>query len=494
MSHAAQILAALAVPLAGALLISATARRPALQEAVSVVTAVALFGLVVSLAPAVVAGETPRVALFDIVPGLPIAFALEPLGMLFALIASFLWIATTVYSIGYVRANKEGHQTRYYVCFAVALGSTIGIAFAGNMFTLFLFYEALTLSTYPLVTHSGTEEARRAGRTYLGILLSTSILLQLFAILWTWVEVGTLDFEKGGILAGAVSERTAAVLLVLYMFGIGKAALMPLHAWLPAAMVAPTPVSALLHAVAVVKAGVFTVLKVLVYIFGLDYLRAMAGSEWLIAVAAATIVIASLIALRQDDLKRRLAYSTVSQLAYVVLGGALATSAGVVGGAMHMATHAFGKITLFFCAGAIYTAAHKRLVSELDGIGYRMPVTMGAFTVGALGLIGLTALRRALEQVVPGDGRRRRAPYRGDRRACSAARCSTRSTSCRSSSAPSSPPQAQAPAWRPAAPRRPGRSWRRPWWRRSARPRSSSTRRLCSPSFSLSQRHRKRLT
>ena len=389
MSHAAQILAALAVPLAGALLISATARRPALQEAVSVVTAVALFGLVVSLAPAVVAGETPRVALFDIVPGLPIAFALEPLGMLFALIASFLWIATTVYSIGYVRANKEGHQTRYYVCFAVALGSTIGIAFAGNMFTLFLFYEALTLSTYPLVTHSGTEEARRAGRTYLGILLSTSILLQLFAILWTWVEVGTLDFEKGGILAGAVSERTAAVLLVLYMFGIGKAALMPLHGWLPAAMVAPTPVSALLHAVAVVKAGVFTVLKVLVYIFGLDYLRAMAGSEWLIAVAAATIVIASLIALRQDDLKRRLAYSTVSQLAYVVLGGALATSAGVVGGAMHMATHAFGKITLFFCAGAIYTAAHKRLVSELDGIGYRMPVTMGAFTVGALGLIGL---------------------------------------------------------------------------------------------------------
>ena len=209
-------------------------------------------------------------------PGLPVAFALEPLGMLFALIASFLWIATTVYSIGYVRANKEQHQTRYYVCFAVALASAIGVAFAGNMFTLFLFYEALTLSTYPLVTHSGSEEARRAGRTYLGILLSTSILLQLFAILWTWVEAGTLDFRAGGILAGAVSERTAAVLLVLYMFGIGKAALMPLHGWLPAAMVAPTPVSALLHAVAVVKAGVFTVLKVLVYIFGLDFLRAMA--------------------------------------------------------------------------------------------------------------------------------------------------------------------------------------------------------------------------
>ncbi len=257
------------------------------------------------------------------------------------------------------------------------------------MFTLFLFYEALTLSTYPLVTHSGSEAARRAGRIYLGLLLTTSIVLQLLAILWTWVEVGTLEFRAGGILAGAVSERTAAVLLVLYMFGVGKAALMPFHGWLPAAMVAPTPVSALLHAVAVVKAGVFTVLKILVYIFGLDFLRSLAGSEWLIAVAAVTILIASLIALRQDDLKRRLAYSTVSQLAYVVLGGALATSASLTGGAMHIATHAFGKITLFFCAGAIYTAAHKTLVSELDGIGYRMPVTMAAFAVGAFSLIGL---------------------------------------------------------------------------------------------------------
>ena len=205
------------------------------------------------------------------------------------------------------------------------------------------------------------------------------------------------------------------MLLVLYMFGIGKAALMPLHAWLPAAMVAPTPVSALLHAVAVVKAGVFTVLKVLVYIFGIDFLRGMAGSEWLIAVASATIVIASLIALRQDDLKRRLAYSTVSQLAYVVLGGALATSAGVIGGAMHIATHAFGKITLFFCAGAIYTAAHKRLVSELDGIGYRMPVTMGAFTVGALGLIGLPPFAALWSKWYLVTGADDGPPYRGDR-------------------------------------------------------------------------------
>jgi multicomponent Na+:H+ antiporter subunit D len=392
MSHAPQLLAALGVPILGALLIWASAARPMLREAVSLTTAAALFGLVVSLVPPVMAGDVPQVSLFDIVPGLPIAFALEPLGMLFALIASFLWIATTVYAIGYVRANNEGHQTRFYVCFAIALASAIGVAFAANMFTLFLFYEVLTLSTYPLVTHSGTAEARRSGRIYLGLLLTTSILFQLFAILWTWVEVGTLDFRAGGILDGQISGATAAVLLVLYMFGVGKAALMPLHGWLPAAMVAPTPVSALLHAVAVVKAGVFTVLKILVYIFGLDFLRAMTGSEWLIAVACFTIVIASVIALRQDNLKRRLAYSTISQLAYVVLGGALATSAGLMGGAMHIATHAFGKITLFFCAGAIYTAAHKTLVSELDGIGHRMPLTMAAFTIGAFSLIGLPPL------------------------------------------------------------------------------------------------------
>ena len=389
MSHAPQLLAALAVPLLGAVLIGAVGRRPPLREAVSLATAAALFGLTASLVPAVMAGEAPRVALFEVVPGLPLAFALEPLGMTFALVASFLWLPTTVYSIGYLRANREEHRTRFHACFAIALASAVGIAFAANMFTLFLFYEALTLATYPLVTHGGGAAARRAGRIYLGLLLSTSILLQLLAILWTWVEAGTLDFRAGGILAGAVSEGAAAVLLVLYVFGIGKAALMPFHAWLPAAMVAPAPVSALLHAVAVVKAGVFTVLKVLVYVFGLDFLRSVAGNEWLVAVACATILLASLIALRQDDLKRRLAYSTVSHLAYVVLGGALATGAGVVGGAMHIAAHAFSKITLFFCAGAIYTAAHKTLVSELDGIGHRMPVTMGAFAVGALSLIGL---------------------------------------------------------------------------------------------------------
>jgi multicomponent Na+:H+ antiporter subunit D len=291
-----------------------------------------------------------------------------------------------------MRGNKELHQTRFYICFAVAIASAIGIAFAGNMLTLFIFYEVLTLSTYPLVTHKGNDEARAGGRVYLGILLSTSIGFLLLAIIWTWWLTGTLDFTPGGILAGKAEGPLVVVLLVLYMFGIGKAALMPFHRWLPAAMVAPTPVSALLHAVAVVKAGVFTVMKVIVYIFGIDFLSTTGASGWLIWVAAITLTLASLVALTKDNLKARLAYSTVSQLSYVVLGAALATSMGVIGGSMQIAMHAVGKITLFFCAGAIYTAAHKTEISQMDGLGRVMPVTYGAFLVGALSIIGLPPL------------------------------------------------------------------------------------------------------
>ena len=312
--------------------------------------------------------------------------------MLFCLVASGLWIVTSVYSIGYMRANDEAHQTRYYVCFAIALASTMGVAFAGNMMTLFVFYEVLTISTYPLVTHKGTDQAMRGGRTYLGLLLFTSIGLQLLAILWTWQVAGTLDFTVGGILAGKASGPVVGILLLLYVYGIGKAALMPFHRWLPAAMVAPTPVSALLHAVAVVKVGVFTVMKVVVYIFGIDLLAATGHGLWLTYIAAATLLLASLVALTQDNLKARLAYSTVSQLAYVVLGAALANPWGVIGGSMHIAMHAMGKITLFFCAGAIYTATRKTEVSQMTGLGRIMPFTFGAFLIGSLSIIGLPPL------------------------------------------------------------------------------------------------------
>ena len=389
MSGGALIMLALALPIAGALLLTAVGRVQILREAASLLISCALFATVAALTPSVMAGARPAISLFDFAPGLAFAFEVEPLGMLFALLASFLWIVTTIYTIGYLRANGGPHQTRFHVCFSLALACAIGIAFAGNLLTLFFFYEALTLSTYPLVTHSGTEAARRGGRRYLAILLSTSIMLLLLAILWTWVETGTLDFKKGGILTGAVSEPVMALLLVLYMFGVGKAALMPFHGWLPAAMVAPAPVSALLHAVAVVKAGVFAIVKIALYIFGLDAMRDFASGAWLLYVAGATILIASLIALRQDNLKRRLAYSTVSQLSYVVLGVALANAHAIMGASMHIAIHGFAKITLFFCAGAIFTAAGKTEISQLNGIGRQMPVTMGAFAIGALALIGL---------------------------------------------------------------------------------------------------------
>jgi multicomponent Na+:H+ antiporter subunit D len=383
------MLLALLVPFVGALVIPLFHAWPNLREAVTLVTAgvlcIAVFGL---LGP-VLDGARPEARVIEVAPGLEIAFKVEPLGMLFALVASSLWIVNSIYSVGYMRANKEPRQTGFYVCFAVALGSTMGVAFAKNLFTLFLFYEALTLSTYPLVTHKATEEAVRAGRLYLLLLLGTSLVLFLPAIIATWVLAGTLDFTPGGILAGKAGAPVIAVLLGLYVFGIGKAAVMPLHFWLPAAMVAPTPVSALLHAVAVVKAGVFAILKVAVLIFGVDTLSSMGQSAWLTAVAGTTVVAASVVALRQDNLKRRLAYSTVSQLSYVILGVAILAPISVVGAAIHLAAHAVGKITLFFAAGSIYTASHLTEVSQLDGIGRRMPWTMGTFAIGALGMIGV---------------------------------------------------------------------------------------------------------
>ena len=376
-------------PFIGAGLIVVTGNRPNLRETISVTTGLLLLAEVASLVPDVLAGETPGLLLAIPVPGVPLALQVEPLGLLFALIASSLWIVTTIYAIGYMRGHNEAHQTRFYAFFAIAIGATMGIALAQNLFTLFLFYELLTISTYPLVTHAGTPEARRGGRVYLGVLMGTSIGFLLLAVVWTWQLTGTTGFKEGGILAGKASPLVIGILYGLFVFGIGKAALMPFHRWLPAAMVAPTPVSALLHAVAVVKAGVFAILKVTVYIFGIDLVRGSTASTALLWVAALTIIGASLVALYQDNLKRRLAYSTISQLSYVVLGAVLANAASISGAALHIATHAVGKITLFFCAGAILVATHKTRVSELDGLGRQMPLTMAAFLIASLSIAGL---------------------------------------------------------------------------------------------------------
>ena len=280
----------LLIPSLGGIGIAVLGRSPNTREAVTLVTAITKFVLVISLLQEVLAGRPPTLSLTEVMPGLPLVLEIEPLGMLFGCVASGLWIINSLYSIGYMRGHDEPNQTRFYICFAIAIASTMGIAFAGNMFTLFIFYEILTLSTYPLVAHKQNAEARSGARIYLGLLIGTSIGFQLVAIIWTWFAAGTLDFTVGGILRDKIDPTFLPFLLALYMFGIGKAALMPFHRWLPSAMVAPTPVSALLHAVAVVKVGVFAVMKVAVYIFGIDLLFTTGISVPLMYVAAATIL------------------------------------------------------------------------------------------------------------------------------------------------------------------------------------------------------------
>jgi multicomponent Na+:H+ antiporter subunit D len=381
---------AVAAPFVAALLILVAPRW--LTEVWGYAAAIVALAAAALLVPTVLAGGTATLPLLAITPGLELAFRADGLGLTFALLASGLWIVTGVYSGGYARADNLKNRTRYFASFAAAVGAALGVAFAANLLTFFLFYEALTLSTYPLVVHKESEKAFAAGRRYLLFALGAGLSL-LTAIAWTWQATGTLDFVAGGFMAGQVSGPALAVLFALFMIGVSvKAAVMPLHAWLPAAMVAPTPVSALLHAVAVVKAGVFATMRVIGFVFGPEALAQFGGDEVLAMLAGATIVIGSLIALRQDNLKRRLAYSTVVHLSYIVLGAALVTPLGMTGSVMHMVNHGLAKITLFFCAGAIYTTTKKENISELTGLGRQMPWTFGAFTVGSLALVGIPGL------------------------------------------------------------------------------------------------------
>lgn len=377
----------LLLPVLATALISVCGRKPNLREAVSVISAAILFTLVwmAYQAPA----DTTLLVAATPISGLQIAFSVTRFGLLFALIASGLWVVSGIYAMGYMRAHHEKNQTRFFALFAAAIGGVMAIAFADNLFTLFLFYELLTVSTYPLVTHAGTPAAKAGGKRYLVILMGSSIAFLLPAMVVTWLNANTLTFRDGGILAGQLDPLLVWPLLLLFMLGISKAGLMPLHRWLPSAMVAPTPVSALLHAVAVVKAGVFTLLKVVLFIFGPELIADAPAAEWLLLLPMLTILLASLVAMTRDNLKERLAYSTVSQLSYIVLGALMVNVSGMVGATMHIAMHAFAKITLFFAAGAILVAAHKTRVSELNGLGRSMPWTFGFFTIGALSIIGM---------------------------------------------------------------------------------------------------------
>ncbi|MEC7984991.1 MAG: proton-conducting transporter membrane subunit, partial [Myxococcota bacterium] len=386
------VLIPILLPLFTALLIHILGRLASdnIRDGAHTLMAIVNFYFVCQIYPKVMSGEVVSAKVTDLFPGAPIYFEVEPLGMLFALVASGLWIPTSVYAFGYMRGHHEKNQTRFFTCFALAIGFAIGIAFSGNLITLFAFYEALTFSTFPLVTHHQDAAAKRSGRIYVGILVSTSVCLLLTGIIAVWGLTGEMGFKQGGILAGKVDDAwTVGMLLALFAFGTGKAALFPFHKWLPNAMVAPTPVSALLHAVAVVKAGVFTVLKVIVYIFGYDLLTQMDVNGWLMAVACFTMLFSSCVALTKDNLKARLAYSTISQLSYIVLGAAMANPIAWMGAALHIVMHAVGKITLFFCAGAIFVGAHKKYISQMDGLGHKMPWTMGAFTLASFSIIGL---------------------------------------------------------------------------------------------------------
>ncbi|MBI4807279.1 MAG: monovalent cation/H+ antiporter subunit D family protein [Desulfovibrio sp.] len=388
-----RLLLPLAVTMLAPLLIWRAGARPNLREGVSFVAGLLAFASVVSLAPAVLAGKVWMWRMFTLVPGVTVTFCADGLSLIFALVACFLWMFATSYNIGYMRTLNEHAQTRYFFCFAVAIFGAVGVAFSANVFTLYLFYELITIFTYPLVAHHQDEEGFAGARKYMVYLMGSSKLFLLPAMVLTYVLAGTLEFNLTDMVHGMFPADANPVLVsvtyFLYLFGLAKAAIMPLHNWLPGAMVAPTPVSALLHAVAVVKAGVFSLSRVMLSGFGVELLDRLGLGLTTASLAAFTIVAASVIALTKDDLKARLAYSTVSQLSYVILGVALLTPMAVSGGLAHIAHHAFSKITLFFAAGAIYVAAHTKKISLMDGLGRKMPFTFAAFALASLSMIGV---------------------------------------------------------------------------------------------------------
>ena len=386
-----RLLLAVLAPLIGAGLVMAAGKRPNVREACSFLAAAVMFGITASLIPDIRAGKQLAFTVFQLLPGLSVTLRADALSMIFAVSASFLWIVTIFYSAGYMRGLNEHAQTRFNACFALALFGAIGCAFSDNLFTLYLFYEIVSITTYPLVAHHQDEEGYEGGRKYLVYLTATAKGLILPAMVLIYVLTGSLDFAhnaRTGILPPDLHRGIVTALYVCCILGFAKNGIMPLHHWLPGAMVAPTPVSALLHAVAVVKVGVFSTVRVMLYVFGVDTMDALNLGLPTAYFVSITILVASTIALSKDDLKARLAYSTVSQLSYVILGVALLKPAGIEGGLIHIANHAFAKITLFFCAGAIYVATHKKKISEMGGLGRAMPFTFGAFAIASLSMIG----------------------------------------------------------------------------------------------------------
>lgn len=386
-----QLLIALLVPLIGTLGVMFTGKNENIREGVSSVASIILFLLVASLIPTVLEGKTLIYQMFSILPGVSVTLRADAMSMIFALVASSLWTIAVFYSMGYMRAHQEHAQTRFNACFALAIFGAIGVAFSDNLFTLYLFYEIVSICTYPLVAHHQDSEGYNGARKYIVYLTTTAKAFLLPALILIYVLTGTLDFAPDistGIFPPDVNKGLVIMLYIFCLFGFAKNGVMPFHHWLPGAMVAPTPVSALLHAVAVVKVGVFCTTRVMLYVFGVDTMHALNLGIPTAYFVGFTVIMASVLALSKNNLKERLAYSTISQLSYIIMGVALLTPAGIDGGLIHIVNHAFSKITLFFCAGAIYIAAHKKDISDMGGLGKTMPFTFGAFAVASLSMIG----------------------------------------------------------------------------------------------------------
>ncbi len=383
---------AVLIPLFGALAVLLLRNDPNRREAASLCASIVLFMFVLSFIPGLLSGHTYVYTAFNLLPGLSVTLRVDGFSMIFAMVASSLWIIAVSYSMGYMRAHDEPCQTRFNACFALAIFGAIGVAFSDNLFTLYLFYEIVSICTYPLVAHHQDKEGYAGARKYIIYLTTTAKLFLLPALILIYVLVGHLDFPHN-ISTGILPDDTKSWMVVmLYCFcilGFAKNGIMPFHHWLPGAMVAPTPVSALLHAVAVVKVGVFCTTRVMLYVFGVDVMDGLGLGIVTAYFVGFTIIMASIIALTKDNLKARLAYSTVSQLSYIILGVALLTPHGIEGGLIHIVNHAFAKIALFFCAGAIYIAAHKKYISEMSGLGRTMPFTFGAFAIASLSMIGV---------------------------------------------------------------------------------------------------------
>ena len=380
---------ALLPPLIAPLLIYIFKSNQNIRDSIGVIGSLISFYATINITTELMNGSRPELFLFNIFNDLSLSLKVTPLGAVFGLLCSGLWILAAIYSIGYMRGNNEKNQTRFYIFYSLSIFGALCVAWSSNLLVLFIFYEFLTFATYPLVVHKETEDSIKASRLYLGILVGSSLMLFLPAIIWVWYSVGTLNFTDGGILQNSFNPSNAPILLFLFVFGIGKAALMPLHWWLPAAMVAPTPVSALLHAVAVVKAGVFSILMVICYIFGPEFMNSSGSGTFLIWASTITLFLSSVIAITKNDIKARLAYSTVSQLSYIILGGAIATNYSLIASVSNIMMHGVGKITLFFCAGAIYVSTKITKISDLNGLGHKMPLTFFAFSIGALSIIGI---------------------------------------------------------------------------------------------------------